>query len=198
MMNRYLASLIFVTILITSSLKAHDDTFGISINPVRIGISDSEYETYSGTFSYFNHENNTEIAIPWIYERDTYLWDDITSYKTPDTLLNIDLQYKQYIDKERSAEGMFYGAFARYSYLHGDSNRKFIIAEQHKFGLGVLAGFQITTFSIAGIDLYWGSTLSVGFYLNKDANIFDSDVSLYWEDHRYILDLELLKIGITF
>ena len=197
--------IIFIYIISIQILNAQENTFGVSLNPIRFIVNTYESQSYSGTLSYFNTLNHVEIAMPIVYVNDKDTMSEYDGYIPSEKVITIDLQYKKYITKKRDLTGLFFGVFTRYNYIKGKARKSsFFIASQHKFGIGLLGGVQTKVISIENLDLYWGLNLSLGIYLNKENNVFDlssstpSNIGVYYDDQQYIIDLELLKFSIRF
>ena len=194
---------LFFLLFNTTFIYAKPDTKGVSLNPVRLfALGTNQLLSIAGTLSYFNNDNNIEIAIPYFYQQDfseNGSFDESNSQYIPidEKLFTLDLQYRKYIRKAQT-EGLYYGVLLRYAYLEGDAKYRSGVVKQHKFGVGILTGFQIKT-KIEDINFYWGSNISFGGYLNKEIDVMASDFSvIFGEDGRLFIDIELLKFGIEF
>ena len=176
---------------ILQPLQARDNTYGVAFNPLRAVALADDFTSLTGTLSYFDNTNGVEIAFPFFYEKDIK-YDE---YAANDTLFSMDIQYRKYLSED--TEGVYLGGLAKYSYLRGNASDRNLIATQHKFALGVVTGFRLNT-EVGDVQLYWGANLSLGLYLNKESDIFSSDSTLILDDTHYVVDIELLKIGIEF
>jgi len=173
-----------------------EKSFGVEINPFRLLVSNDEWQSFSGTMSYFDNDNGIEIAMPIFYskEKNTYYYD--TPYKESETVVNIDLHYRKYFSGSRT-NGAYLGAFGRYTYLDGKVDYTTKYATVKKFGLGGEVGYRVK--NIFNTSFYWGTSLSIGGYLGSDNNVFNtSGFALDIDDNKYIIDMELLKVGYEF
>ena len=198
-------------LLFSTTLYAEDvitkNGWGIEINPLRLLISagGSDWTSFSGTLSHFNNETGVEIAMPILYSKDIttrYNYMDLNSFddfEDEEVALDIDIHYRQYFSKKRT-EGAYIGAFARYTYLDGKAIKDGKYATVEKFGVGGEIGFKIK--NIFNTPFYWGSSFSLGTYISSDNDVFQTtDMSIGAfdiDDNKYIVDLELLKVGYEF
>jgi hypothetical protein len=178
--------LAFVTLLFSSlgaDNLAKQKHFGAEVNPFYLLIltPGENSETYlSGTFSYFDHDNLVEIAIPFHYMNQ----DDDYKQQT------IDVHYRQFIND--SIGGFYYSGFARFAKLEGESGNGY--TKLTKAGLGAGIGFRLFHKS----SFYWGASLSLGAYLLGDNDQFTHNLFVATDDSRVIVDIELFKFGYTF
>jgi hypothetical protein len=181
---------IALSVLLTTTLLSGADLeekkhYGIELNPFSI-ITSGLF--VSGTFSYFNHENATELSIPF------YMIDD-----NPDKSIIIDLSYRKYFNDKIG--GAYLGSFIRYANLDGELiqtdsiNNRHQRAKQSKIGAGVTIGFK--TYGMSGFmkNFYWGASFSGGGYISGDNEIYNS---MFINDSPFILDIEFFKIGYSF
>ena len=208
-MKKYLL-IIFLLLGLNNSLvlakesTKKGETMGISLNPIRLfALGSTQTLSLTGTFSYFDNDNSVEYAIPFFYQQeflnDSANLDNGLEYQSiNEKLATLDFQYRKYFRKS-STEGLYYGGLLRYTYLEGDAKyRSGVTATQHKFGVGILTGFQLKG-KIEDMDFYWGANISFGGYLNKEVDVMSSDFSvIFGEDGRLFIDIELLKFGIEF
>jgi len=190
--------LLLSTTLYAENVKI-ENGWGVEINPLRLIIStdnDNSWSSFSGTISHFNNETGVEISLPILYSKDISERDN---YKDEKVALDIDLHYRQYFSKNRTT-GAYIGAFGRYTYLDGKAMRNSKYATVKKFGVGGEIGFKIK--NIFHTPFYWGASLALGSYIGSDNNIFETSYmsidSFDLDDNRYIVDLELLKVGYEF
>ena len=187
--------LLICSLLLSSSLFAQpatQSTMGIEINPFRLLISNDRWLSVSGTVAHFNNNNGVEIAIPFYYSNESS-YDD---YISDETRFNLDIHYRKYLfDKE--TDGLYLGAFGRYTYLDGQAQNSSRYVTINKFGLGIEMGFRLKSESL---PLYWGASLSTGRYLGNSNNKLRRDVlfDAGFDDRAFIFDIELLKVGYEF
>ena len=175
-------------------------SFGIEFNPIKALMFREEEATYSGTFSYFNHNDSTEISVPWLYySRDNAL-DEFEKNDDKQTSILVDLHYRKYFSPH--TEGAYVGTFARYAHLSGtsrESNGQNHFTVVDKFGLGFEIGYKIK--NIFDTPFYYGMSFALGGYLTNNNNTFSSldDLSSFAiDDYQRIVDIELFKIGYEF
>ena len=179
--------LAFIVLTLMSMLDAEslskDKRFGAEVNPFYLLISaGGTSEKYlSGTFSYFNHKNSTEIAFP-IH----YMSQDYNDYKQR----TLDVHYRKFIND--SIDGFYYSGFARFAKLEGRSGNTLI--KQTKVGAGAGIGFRL--FHKSGF--FWGASLGLGAYLTGDNDQFTHNLFVITDDQQMIVDIELFKFGYTF
>lgn len=198
-MNRFLLIWLFVgsSFLYAETLKI-ENSFGIEFNPFRLLVSNDEWQSSSGTISYFDNEHGVEIAMPIYYskEKNNYYYYYDTPYKESETVVNIGLHYRKYFSGNR-IQGGYLGAFGRYTYLDGKVDYTTQYATVEKFGVGGEIGYRVK--DIFDTPFYWGVSLSIGGYLGSDNDIFNtSGLALGIDDNKYIVDMELLKVGYEF
>jgi len=207
-MRRVLSvGLLFLSTALHAEDMINKDGWGVEINPLRLLISagGSDWNSFSGTLSHFNNETGVEIAMPILYSKDittryNYIGLDATDdLEEKSVALDIDIHYRQYFSKNRT-KGAYIGAFGRYTYLDGKAIKDGKYATVEKFGVGAEIGFKIK--NIFSTPFYWGSSFSLGTYIGNDNDIFQtSDMSVGAfdiDDNKYIVDLELLKVGYEF
>lgn len=188
-----------------STLLADENKFGVSFNPIRLfALGSTQLLSVAGTLSYFDNTKGVELAIPFFYQQDFSELDAVVydpngrKYEQiREKLATLDFQYRKYLRKE--TQGLYYGALLRYAYLEGEGkfyNNK--LEKQHKFGIGILTGFQFQQ-RIEELNFYWGMNISFGGYFNKEVDVMASDFSvILGEDGRLFIDVEVLKFGIEF
>jgi len=187
-------------------------TQGFEFNYFRLLTLGSEEKTLSGTYSFFNTQNNTEIAIPFMLssaEHSSYYGYDISNNNKDLTSFTIDVHYRKYLGHR--LDGFYLSAFARTAYLNGlkrsnesyyySSSEPYSFTPKHtgsevKFGVGFGIGYRI----ISDSGYYWGTSLSVGRYLVGDSQVFDDaeGISANLDDEEFIINIELLKFGFAF
>ncbi len=182
--------ILFISIFIFSSLAnaanlPKDKNFGIETNPFYLLVVSSGEDTMlSGTFSYFDHTNNAEIAIP------IHIMHLDNDYKQE----TIDVHYRKFLNNHIG--GFYLSGFARVARLRGetDYSQDYKYAKQTKFGGGMGIGVRI----FSSFGLYWGASLSLGRYLTGDNDTFRSDSFTLTDDQPYIFDVEFFKFGYSF
>ena len=182
--------------LLSSALYAESNSWGVEFNPFRVLISDSNWQSFSGTISHFDNDNAVEIALPIFYFKAKNS-NSMDLYQNKETVLNLDLHYRKYFSGNVS-DGAYIGAFGRYSYLDRMLNVG-QYATVKKFGVGGEVGFKIK--NIFNTPFYWGASLMSGGYIGNDNDVFNSSRYILGfgdDDKKLILDLELLKVGYEF
>ena len=198
--------ILFSSLLILSTLllaqgeeiPTKKSSWAIEVNPLRLLLLESDWQSFSGTISHFDNETGIEIAMPIFYskEKDDYNYRNDDNYIDTETVLNIDLDYRKYFSGNRT-EGGFIGAFGRYTYLDGKVWNKAKYATVNKFGIGGTIGFKVK--DIFNTPFYWGMSLKLGGYVGSDNDIFNSSgIALGIDDNKLILDAEILKVGYEF
>jgi len=164
--------------------------FGVEFNIARLLTYSEDWKSASGTFSYFDHKHNAEIAVPWL----------ITAFKDTDynnieihlDVIDVDLHYRKFLGEELG--GFYLSGFGRVSYLNGLLDKEEYYKKTTKFGLGVGLGYR---FFPKTQRYYWGAGLIVGRYITGDHEIY-REAGFGIEDAPYIVDIELLKFGYAF
>ncbi len=188
-----LIKILFISILLSiSSLHAmnleKDKRFGVEINPFYLLIlspGENDETVLSGTFSYFDHKNGAEIAIPL---HQMKMGSEKYEQQT------IDIHYRKFLNNQ--VGGFYLSGFARAARLEGKTTyeQEFNYAKQTKIGLGVGLGFRV----FSSFGLYWGASLNLGRYLTNDNENFNIDAFTITDDAPYILDIEFFKFGYSF
>lgn len=181
------------SIIFASSIKVKENSLGIEINPIRLLLNNDNWTSVSGTLSYFDNHNGTEISMPIFYSFDK----SHNAYEDEDTLLNIDLHYRRYIYTTET-EGLYVGLFGRYTYLDGKARDRLGYVTIQKFGLGAEIGIKKKR--IFDTPFYWGASIMLGGYLgNSNNKLKEGDFfTMELDDKQMIFDLELLKVGYEF
>ncbi|MCK4441108.1 MAG: hypothetical protein KAU90_03820 [Sulfurovaceae bacterium] len=60
----FLCLLLSTTWGFSQTVTPEKSSWGVEVNPLHFLISDSEWQSFSGTISHFDNENGIEIAIP--------------------------------------------------------------------------------------------------------------------------------------
>ncbi|MEE9444030.1 MAG: hypothetical protein V3V19_00055 [Cocleimonas sp.] len=180
---------------------------GVEFNFPRILTYTKDWISMSGTFSRFNHQTNTEIALPWL----------VAKYGQGDTALttkSIDIHYRKFLGDE--LDGFYLSAFSRLAHYNGkvykegshdvstgsDSSITNNSEDYNKFRFGIGVGLGVRVFP-KNKRMYWGSGLIIGRYLDLEEQDFinEGDTSFagpFAESSSIIIDVELLKFGYAF
>ena len=188
-----------------------DRTEGFEFNFFRLLTLGEDETSLSGTYSFFNTENNTEIALPFMFssaDHTSYYGYDVIDNNEKLTSFTIDAHYRKYLGHR--LDGFYISAFVRAAYLNGvkgESDGYSSHSQQEgfthynkgselKLGLGFGIGYRI----ISDSGYYWGASLSLGKYLVGESDIFlDAEgMSATLDDEEFIIDVELLKFGFAF
>ena len=199
-------------------------TMGIEINIPRLLTltGNHNWQSASGSFSYFDHKNNAEIAVPWLLEKLE------ANAKEQDRTLSdqtIALHYRKFLGE--NLNGVYWSGFVKLAHVTGRerdygyqrydkarnkspcrgeacesnlgddspgyySNPK---KSSYKFGLGIGTGYR---FFPKNKPYYWGASISVGQYITGKHNLYDGGTGVLTADSKYIVDIELLKFGYAF
>ena len=216
-MLRITTILLLLTITQSSySTPLQGRKFGVEFNIPRVITYSKAWRSLSGSFSYFNHRSNTEIAFPWLLAK--YGSDD-SSYSTSsinadDSLINksIDIHYRKFLGDELN--GFYMSAFARLSHFDGhvytgnnstlppsseidkpNYQRGTEAFKKLRFGLGIGLGYRIFP---QNKRLYWGTGIILGRYIDDTEYNFVNDGGPFDESTPIIIDAELLKFGYAF
>ena len=194
---------LFISLLGLSSLFGESlsvvksESWGVEFNPLRLLVFGDNETSLSGTFSYFDNENSVEIAVPWLYYKDSGRvdWNLQKEYREKSIL--VDVHYRKYFTP--NTEGAYVGAFGRYAHLAGELYVTEEYKTVNKFGLGLEVGFKLK--NIFDSPFYYGASIALGGYLGNENDVFNSHdwfSTLSLDDNRKIIDIELLKIGYEF
>lgn len=200
--------LLFFIFLSFSSLFAQNleeqSSWGVELNPVSITMlgTGSDIKVFSAVVSYFNQEDATEIALSFVYGKNTDIfgdsnYDDSPSYDNfSSKAANLALHYRKFI--RNRTQGFYYGGFGSYTYLNGELKNDSRLATVKKVGLGAEIGFRIMDVD-TDWSLYFGPALRIGGYFDSNDNIFDDD-SLGFElyDKQFFIDVDFMRIGFRF
>lgn len=163
--------------------------FGVEINPFYLLLLHREEQILSGSFSYFDHQNNVEYAFPiHYYKFNSDHSDDYEQY-------TIDLHYRKFLDDKIG--GAYLSGFARLAHLEGNvyDNSDYKSAEQTKIGIGAGVGYRY----FSNNNFYWGAGLSLGAYIGNHRDLeYDTPAFFIGDDHTLIVDIEFLKFGWAF
>ncbi len=172
------------------SLPLEGKRFGVEFNIPRVLTYSDDWKSVSGTFSWFDHENKVEIAVPWLISADKET--DYHNVEIHMDVVDVDIHYRKFLGEELG--GFYMSSFGRVSYLNGLLDREEQYKKTTKFGLGVGLGYR---FFPKTQRYYWGVGLIVGRYIIGDNDIY-REVGFGIEDSPYIVDIELLKFGYAF
>ena len=197
--------------------------FGIEVNIPRLFTlgGSHQWQSASGTFSYFNHNNNIEIAIPWLAET---LETGAKEYDRTLSDQTLAVHYRKFLGD--SLNGVYWSGFIKLAHVKGrkrdygyprpkhtltnypcrsdgcehdapDDTPKYSNPQNssYKFGLGIGTGYR---FFPKNKPYYWGASLSIGQYLTGKHNLYDGGTGVLTADSKYIVDVELLKFGYSF
>ena len=191
--------------------------FGVEFNIPRVLSYSKAWKSLSGSFSYFNHRNSTEIAFPWLIAK--YGSDD-TDASAPsyndanNSLINksLDMHYRKFFDNELN--GFYFSVFTRLSHFDGSvyagqssstnpsSNldkpiyyRTTKKLKKLRIGLGVGLGYRLFP---KNKRLYWGAGIILGRYIDDTEYDFVNNGGAVTENTPIIIDAELLKFGYAF
>ena len=205
---------IVLLIILTTTLLSWDNTkvnyrayenqprYGVEINPFRLITLGSSWSSFSGSFSIFNYDNNSEIAFPMLYseeESDEY-YDSDYNYSSDFKVFTLDAHYRKFLDNR--VGGLYVSGVARVAKLEGrlkeseieDNGKNY--AKVTKLGLGLGIGYRLLP---KLSQWYWGFGLVVGHYFGSDNDMFDADMVVSsLDDSSVFIDIELLKIGYRF
>jgi hypothetical protein len=188
---KVIISLLVSTTLIADSLPLQGRKFGVEFNIARFVTFSDSWRSFSGGFSYFQPDNQVEIAIPWILS--LYTNDRYNGAKTHLDIGSIDIHYRKFLGEEMN--GFYLSGFTRATHLNGILNEEDSYKKTMKFGLGVGLGYRLFP---KNQRYYWGAGLVVGRYLVGDSYIYSDVGGLGLEDSPYIIDIEFLKFGYAF
>ena len=206
-MFNFLKALLFI-FLAFSSLFAEEleekSSWGVEINPTSVLMlgTGSDIKVFSGVVSHFNQEDATEIALSFVYGKDTDIfgssdYDDSPSYNNSSSkVANLALHYRKFVG--RRTKGFYYGGFGSYTYLDGELKNDNRLATVKKIGLGAEIGLRIMKVD-TDWSLYWGPALRIGGYFGSNNNIFNDDTlgfDLY--DKQLFIDVDFMRIGFRF
>ncbi|KAB2877920.1 hypothetical protein F9K33_15115 [bacterium] len=167
---------------------------GIEFNPAYLMLaSANESVVISGTYSRFDVNRKAELAFPFYYSnaKPFGLFEDHTRTK----LFTLDAVYRQFLGAHQN--GFYFSVGTRYAHIKGENEEDYddffssydpVIKTTDKFG--VLAGIGYRYFAQSGF--YWGVSISAGRYLTGNMHMAGSDGG------KVILDIELLKFGVSF
>jgi hypothetical protein len=184
---------LFLTIFVYADEQVLEGKkYGIELGLPRLLTINDEWQSFSGSFSYFDHENQVEYAISWLYSNEKgsnyYIYsDDIR-------VINVDLHYRKFI---REMGALYFSGFARVTNIDGKLSHESGYANVTKLGAGVGIGYRY--FSTTS-PFYWGAGIIFGRYLLGDNDMFVDTISgiSFIDDSPWIVDVELLKFGYAF
>jgi hypothetical protein len=177
----------------TKNIPLKNKKFGIELKFFRLLLGKDF--SLSGGFSFYNVNRHAELAFPIYYSNPK----DPKYMKT----VTIDCHYRYFLGNTQN--GFYLSGFVRYAHLNGysvDTGAFFLPGGQNigvetrenKFGLGVGIGYR--KFSKRG--LYWGSSISLGRYLNGENDKFYEPGFEINNGQKKIVDWEFWKIGWAF
>jgi len=172
------------------SLPLEGRKFGVEFNIPRLLTYSDSWQSASGTFSYFDHEDSVEVAFPWLVSNQKS-----SGYYGSDRhfdVINMDIHYRKFLGDKM--DGFYLSGFGRVSHLNGLLDDEDRYKKTVKFGLGVGLGYRLFPISQR---YYWGIGLIVGRYVSGENEIYQ-DVDFSLEDSPIIVDIEFLKFGYAF
>ena len=191
---------LLLTLLITVSSQADSQPlqgreFGVEFNFPRLLTYSDSWKTASGTFSYFDHINKVEYAMPWTIQKHSN--DSYDSYPHIEKSLDIntlDLHYRKFLGEELN--GFYLSGFTRLAHLDGKMRYEDAYQKTTKLGLGAGLGYRLFPNKQR---FYWGAGLIVGRYISGDNDVYEQSVDwLGFDDMPLIIDVEFLKFGYAF
>ena len=183
--------MLFLTVYVQAeSLPLEGREFGVEFNIPRLLTYSESWKSVSGTFSYFNHEDKVEIALPWsmAFFTDREGLADEEHFDVS----NLDIHYRKFLGEEMN--GFYLSGFARASYLNGLLENEDKYDKTMKLGVGVGLGYRVFPSTQRH---YWGVGLIVGRYITGENELY-REVGLGIEDMPIIVDIEFLKFGYAF
>ena len=182
--------LFLVGYLQAESLPLEGRKFGVEFNIPRLLTYSDSWKSASGTFSYFDHEERVEIALPWLISNQTE--SGYAENSRHFDAVNLDIHYRKFLGEKM--DGFYLSGFGRLSHLNGLLETKDKYEKSVKFGLGVGLGYRL--FPTSG-RYYWGIGLIVGRYVSGENEKYRS-IDFALEDSPIIVDIEFLKFGYAF
>ena len=160
--------------------------FGLEFNPAYFLLGGAGKNlVLSGTFSMFNVDRKAEVAIPLFYQK---------SNKNESRIFTADLVYRRFLGEHQN--GFYLSGGARFANLKGEQeNDGFFGYERTNTKtnkVGAMFGIGYRVFTKSGF--YWGAGLSAGRYFTGKNKMYNVGI----DGTKYILDVELLKFGVTF
>jgi len=159
--------------------------FGIEFSPALLLVSLGNNDlTLSGGFSLFNMAPQAEIAFPFYYR----------SYDPDQSLLTADAQYRLFFSKRRgfyASAGLRYARITDEERYDWDNDERGDLVTVDKFGAHFGIGYRY----FSKIGLYWGTSIILGTYFSDDTDKIDD---IYMDAGKFLIDIELLKIGYAF
>lgn len=164
--------------------------YGIEFNPASFLLSTISDEGFilTGSFSLFSISKSAEIAFPMYFKKGD---EDLAVF-------HIDSHYRNFLGKHRN--GFYISTGLRFTLLKGREGKSFLgytwdeaddITSISKVGLIFGIGYRI--FGRNG--LYWGTSLFGGrYFTDNETRIIGAGAA----DDKFIIDMELLKIGKLF
>lgn len=160
-------------------------TAGIEFNPAYFLLASvNDHTVLSGGVSFFQVNPKAELAFPLYYH--SFSEDGLQN-----SIFTLDTHYRYFLGEHR--EGFYLSVGGRYAHLTGEDseNNKVVQTKVNKFG--VMFGIGYRVYSKSGF--YWGTSLSVGRYFSGQEDQLEK---LGLDATKYLLDIELLKIGYAF
>lgn len=189
---------LFIALLLATSSQADSvplqgRAFGVEFNFLRLLTYSDSWKTASGTFSYFDHSNKVEYAMPWTIQKHGD--DSYDGYRDKGLDINtLDLHYRKFLGDQMN--GFYLSGFTRLAYLDGKVRYEDSYQKTTKLGLGVGLGYRLFP---DNQRFYWGAGLIVGRYISGNNDVYEQSVDwLGFDDMPIIIDIEFLKFGYAF
>jgi len=180
--------------------------YGIEFNIPRILFSQPEMIGMSGTFSYFNHKNKSDIAMPWLIAKYGAREDKTVNTKNgsiveksmPLMERSFDLHYRKFISDE--LDGFYLSLFTRFAHYDGSiytdsSKTKTKSFSKLRTGVGVGIGYRVFP---GKRRMYWGAGMIIGRYIDNQYYTLVNNNDPFSEGTPIIIDAELFKVGYAF
>lgn len=152
--------------------------FGAELNPVTFIASNDSRVYFNAGVSIFNRNTSSEIAIPIDYKNIQNDGEQFTAF-------SVSAHYRKFLNKD--IRGYYFSGVTRLTTINSDTT---------KLGIGFGIGYR--KFFDSG--LYWGWSVVLGRYLGDNDQYEDGSISGFdiIEDRAVMVDVELLKVGLTF
>jgi hypothetical protein len=193
MLKKILYISFFCSTIFADTLVLNGKKYGFELGLPRLLTISDEWQSFSGGFSYFNHQDQMEYAFPWLYSKE----DTSINYlgkKDALKVITLDMHYRKFIEE---MGGFYYSGFTRYAYIDGKLANEKGYAKVSKLGVGLGVGYRYFS---RNSPFYWGVGMIFGRYVLGDNDMFaKSFMSLTSiDDSPWIVDVELLKFGYAF
>ena len=198
---RRILILVFMLLCVSCSASANESSVrssvvGVDFNFVSALLTaDSGQPHIAGTLTYAKKERNWELAFPFFYTQFTN--DPAICCEVH--IKRVDVQLRRYFRKNQL--GPYIGLLVRHSDLLGRNRNNF--NERISFsrtGIGTVVGVRALLYK----NLYWGSNLHVGTFLNEGRLLADGTDAFFSfgpsevDSSELFFNIELLKVGLRF